>query len=158
MNLPLPLFLSAVAVRTVIVLLALLLGIRLFGKRNMGDLDLLDIVFVALLGNAVQNALTYGSGNLGVGLVSAGALLLMDRAIGILFARRPELERRLAGEPTVLAVDGEMDRGAMQREGVSEDEVLTAAREMGLEDQSQIRVAVLEDDGSISIVPKEEGG
>ncbi len=124
----------------------------------MGDLDLLDIVFVALLGNAVQNALTYGSGNLGVGLVSAGALLAMDRIIGLLFARRPGLERQLVGEPPVLAVDGELDRGAMQREGVSEDEVLTAAREMGLEDQSQIRVAVLEDDGSISIVPKEEGG
>ncbi len=155
MNLPAPLFLSAMAVRTVTVLVALIAAIRVFGKRNMGDLDLLDVVFVALLGNAVQNAITAGSGELAVGLVSAGALLLMDRAMGFLFVKRPGLERFVGGEPTVIMVNGQIDRAAMRREGISEDELLTAAHDMGLLDLSHVRAAVLETDGSISIVPKE---
>ncbi len=156
MNLPTPLFLSTVAVRTVIILLALVGGIRLFGKRGVGAMNLLDVLLVALLGNAVQNALTYGSGQLAVGLVSAGALLVVDRLVGALFVKRPDLEQRLVGEPEIILADGALNRRVMEREGVSEEEVLTAARSMGLERLSQVRLAVLEDDGTISIIPKDE--
>ncbi len=156
MNLPLPLLLTSVAARTVIILLALVLGIRIFGKRDVGGMNLLDLVLVLLLGNAVQNALTFGSGQLAVGLVSAGVLLVLDRLIGILFVRRPWLETRIFGGPTLVANHGQLDRVAMEHEGVSEDEVLTAARAIGLDSLSQVRMAVLEDDGSISIVPEEK--
>jgi uncharacterized membrane protein YcaP (DUF421 family) len=156
MNLPLPLLLPAVAVRTLIVLLALVVGIRIFGKRDLGGMNLVDLLLVLLLGNAVQNAMTYGSGQLAVGLVSAAALLVADRLLGILFVRQPWVERTLLGGPTIIAHHGRLDAWAMRREGVSEAEVLTAVRAMGLERLNQVRLAVLEQDGSISIVPEEE--
>ncbi len=155
MELPQPLLLASVAVRTVIVLLALVFGIRVFGKRDIGGLNLIDLVLVMLLGNAIQNALTFGSGHLAVGIVSAGVLLIADRLMGILFVRRPWLERTLLGGPSILVHHGRMDRVTMEREGIDEDEVMTAVRSQGLSKLSEVRLAVLEEDGSISIVPEE---
>ncbi len=156
MDLPLPMFLLSVAVRTAIILVVLVAGIRIFGKRDVGNMNIVDIVLVLLLGNAVQNALTYGSGQLLVGVVSAGALILIDQFMGILFVRRPWIEQGLYGGPTILANDGVLDPLAMQRQGVEEDEILAAMRATGLHDLSQVRRAVLEDDGTISIIPKDE--
>ncbi len=155
MNLPWPWFLASVAARTAIVLLALLVGIRITGKRGMGGLNILDLVMVLLLGNAVQNALTYGSGELGVGLVSVGTLLLLDRLIGRVLTRQPWLEKQLVGEPRIILQNGQLDAEAMRHENVTEDEVLAAMRDIGVDDLSQVRLGVLEDDGSISIVPRE---
>lgn len=156
MSLPLPLLLPAVAIRTLIVLLALIVGIRIFGKRDLGGMNLLDLLLVLLLGNAVQNAMTFGGGSLWVGLVSAGALLVADRLLGILFVRQPWVERTLLGGPTIIAHHGRLDTWAMRREGISPHEVMTAVRGMGLERLNQVRLAVLEQDGSISIVPEDE--
>ncbi|HEX9116372.1 MAG TPA: DUF421 domain-containing protein, partial [Anaerolineae bacterium] len=94
-DLPLPWFLAAIAVRTLIVLVVLVVGLRLAGRRDVGGLNVIDLVLVLLLGNAIQNAITTGSGRLAVGLVSAGVLLLADQLLGGLFVRRPWLEQRL---------------------------------------------------------------
>jgi uncharacterized membrane protein YcaP (DUF421 family) len=156
LNLPIPWFLAAIGVRSVIVLVALVAGIRIFGKRNVGGLTLIDLVMVLLLGNAVQNAMTNGSGHIGVGLVSAGALLVIDRFMGLLFVRRPWIERKLFGEPTVILTNGRPDARALHREGVDRDELMLAVRQQGLRDLSQVKLAVLEADGSISVIPKDD--
>jgi uncharacterized membrane protein YcaP (DUF421 family) len=156
LNLPLPWFLAAIAVRSVIVLVAVVTGIRIFGKRDVGGLTLIDLVMVLLLGNAVQNAITSGSGQLGVGLVSAGTLLILDRLMGLLFVRRPWIEKKLLGEPTVIGANGQLDERTMRREGVERDDVLTAVREQGLSELKQMRLAVLEPDGTISIIPRDD--
>jgi uncharacterized membrane protein YcaP (DUF421 family) len=135
---------------------ALVVGIRIFGKRDIGDINLVDVVMVLLLGNAVQNAITVGSGKLAVGLVSAGVLLVADRLIGILYVRNPWLEMRMLGGPTILYDHGKLFRLAMQREGVTEEDLLAAARGAGFPDLSKVRLAVLEDNGTISIVPVED--
>src|SRR5450759_5696888 len=156
LNLPLPWFLSAIGMRSVIVLVALVAGIRIFGKQDVGGLTLIDLVMVLLLGNAVQNAMTNGSGNLGVGLVSAGVLLVLDRLMGFLFVRRPWIEKKLLGEPTVIGANGRLDERIMRREDVERDDVLAAVRQMGLSELSQMRLAVLEPDGTISIIPRDD--
>jgi uncharacterized membrane protein YcaP (DUF421 family) len=148
--------LTTVAARTAIVLIALVAGIRIFGKHNLGEMNLVDVVMVLLLANAVQNAMTYGAGFLSVGLVSALVLLLLDRQLGFLAVTRPRLERLLKGGPVVLATDGHLDQAAMRREKVTEDQVIAAARDMGLADIDRVRLAVLEPNGEISIIPKEE--
>jgi uncharacterized membrane protein YcaP (DUF421 family) len=152
---PLPWSLVPIAVRTAIVVFALVAGLRIVGRRDVGGLNMIDLVMVLLLGNAVQNAITSGSGALVVGVVSAGTLLIIDQVLGIVFVREPWLEGQLFGEPVVLASNGRLDTWAMRREGIDEDEVLTAAREQGVGDLSQVRLAVLEDDGTISIIPRE---
>ncbi len=155
MNLPEPLFLAAIAIRSAIVLIALVLGIRIFGNRDVGGMNLIDVVMVLLLGNAVQNALTASSGQLWVGIVSAGVLLVIDRAMGILFVASPWLERKLSGEPVVLVAHGRLLLRNMRRAEIYEDELMAAVRDQGLPDLSRVRLAVLEDNGSISIVPEE---
>ncbi len=136
-------------------LVALVIGIRIFGKRDLGNLNLVDIVMVLLLGNAVQNAITVGSGKLAVGLVSAGVLLLADRLLGIVYVRSPWLEIRLSGGPTILYDHGKLNRLALRREGLTEEDLLAAARSTGLSELAKVRLAVLEEDGTISIVPEE---
>ena len=156
MNLPPLWYYSAIVARTVIVVLCLLVGVRLSGKRISGGLNLLDLLLVLLLGNAVQNALTQGSGDLLVGIVSVITLLVIDRLVGNLFNRRPFLESRFFGSPTVLVSQGRLNLPAMRHEGVSEDEVLTAVHEQGLGGLGQVKLGVLEDNGTISIIPRDD--
>ena len=156
MNLPPAWYYSAIIARTVIVVLCLIAGVRFSGKRVGGGLNLLDLLLVLLLGNAVQNALTQGSGDLLVGIVSVLTLLAIDRLVGNLFVRRPFLESRFFGSPTVLVSQGRLNLPAMRQEGVSEDEVLTAVHEQGLRDVSQVKLGFLEENGSISIIPRDD--
>jgi uncharacterized membrane protein YcaP (DUF421 family) len=156
MNLPPVWYYSAIAVRTILVLAFLVIGLRLLGKRAVGGMNLVDLLLVLLLGNAVQNAITNASGDLLVGLVAAGVLLVLDRWIGILFVRHPILENRFFGKPVILAFDGTVNLQAMRHEQISEAELLSAVHEQGLSDLSEVRLAMLEDDGSISVVPKEQ--
>ncbi len=151
-----PLFLSTIAVRSAIVLAALLIGIRLFGKREMAGMTIFDLVVVLALANAVQNAMTQGSGHLAVGIVAAGTILVLNRILGILFVRRPGLEMSLTGSPIVIVQNGQLQPDHMRHEGITTEEVLAAARNFGLSSLEQIRLAVLEADGSLSIVPVEE--
>ena len=158
MNLPLPWMLSTVVVRTVIILFVVVIGLRIFGKRDVGDLDLIDVLVILLIGNAVQNAITYGSGNLYVGMVSAGTLIVADWLMGNLFVRHPWIQKKVIGEPTIIFSNGKLDRKAMDREGVSEEEMFSAIHQQGLSDLKDIRLAVLEPNGEISVIPKENDG
>jgi len=158
MDLPPPVFLSTVVARTAIVLLVVVVGIRFFGKRQVGELNLFDIALVLLLGNAVQNAITYGSGDLWVGLISAGTLLAIERVMGAVFTRYPRVEKELLGEPTVVVTGGKFDHRAMKKQGVTDEQIFAAMRDHGLHDLSELRVAVLEPDGDISIIPREGKG
>ena len=146
---------SAIVIRTALVMAFLVLALRFLGKRSVGGMNLVDLLLVLLLGNAVQNAITQGSGDLWVGLVAAGALLLIDRFVGILFIRNPILESRFFGKPVMLVSNGKPNILAMRHEEISEEEVLTAVHEQGLSGLNQVRLAMLEDDGSISVIPKE---
>ena len=148
-------FLSVIAGRTVVVLLALIAGIRLFGKRDFGGMNVYDLVLVLLLANAVQNAMTQGSGLLAVGIVSSGTLLAFDSLLGTLFSRRPWIETHLVGTPTVIIQNGRLDRGNMRRESVTDEELAAAMRAYGITELGDVRLAVLEADGSLSIVPYE---
>ncbi len=155
-SLPPVLFVLSAAARSAVVVLALIIFMRIFGRRDVGEMNLIDILTILLVGNAVQNAMTYGSGSLEVGLASALVLLLIDRGVGALVNRFPRLENRLFGGPTIIYTDGVMNRAAMQREGVEMAELMTAVREQGLSTLEQVHLAVLEDNGEISIIPKQE--
>src|SRR5947209_12642794 len=102
------LFLVAIACRTAIVLFGLTIGLRLLGKRQIGQMNVYDLVLVMALANAVQNAMTLGRGELSVGVVSAGVLLLVGRLLTSLFLRRPHLGERWVGTPTVIIDHGRL--------------------------------------------------
>lgn len=149
-------FLAAVAVRTAIVFITLAVALRLTGRRQAGELNLHDLLLVLILANAVQNAMTRGDGRLTVALASSGTLVLLGTLLAALQSRFPTLEKRMVGEPTVVVERGRMLRQEMRREGVTEEDVRAAIRDQGLADLAGVKLAVLEVDGSISVIPQEQ--
>jgi uncharacterized membrane protein YcaP (DUF421 family) len=149
-----PWFLSTIAARTAIVMFILIGGLRLLGKRQIGQMNIYDLAMVMALANAVQNAMTNGSGNLMVGIVSSGTLLLLGTLLTLIFVRLPKLEDRLVGTPTLLINDGQLLHDRMRRECITEAQLMQVMRAHGLMDPHEVMIAMLEVDGTISIVPK----
>ena len=149
-------YLSVMAGRALIIFLYLILLFRVLGKRQLGQLNLFDLAAVMGVTNAVQNGITQSSGNLSVGITAALVLLITCRIAAGIAVRFPSAERKLTGTPTVLIFSGKVRKLALQRERISAQELQTALRSHGLEAASQVKLAVLELDGSISVVPREE--
>jgi uncharacterized membrane protein YcaP (DUF421 family) len=144
-----------IALRTSIVYLAILFGLRLFGKRQIGQLSVGDLVMILLIANAVQNAMVGVDVSLTGGLTAALVLLVMNFVVVRGLARTPLGERLLEGGPTLLVKDGRILDAGLRREGVARDEVEMAIREHGITDESGVRAAYLEPDGTISVIPIE---
>jgi uncharacterized membrane protein YcaP (DUF421 family) len=138
--------------RSVVIYLALLVALRLFGKREVGQFTLYDLVLVLLVANAVQPAMTGPDTSLAGGLLIIVTLVLANLAIASL-DRWNLFHRLFAPQPTVIIRDGHYLPDRLRREGVTEEECESAIREHGLEGVSAVRLGVLEPDGSISIVP-----
>ena len=143
----------SIVVRTLIIYVAVLIGLRLTGKREMGQMTPFDLVLSLLIANAVQNAMVGSDNSVVGGLIAAGVLLVGNYGLAQARERLPWLRRAVEGTPTLLVNDGQFVPEHLHREGLNEDEVLMAIREHGVADVQDVRMAVLEVDGSISIVP-----
>jgi uncharacterized membrane protein YcaP (DUF421 family) len=112
-----------------------------------------DLVMILLIANAVQNAMVGSDTSLAGGLVAAVTLLLLNLVVVRAISRSHLGERVFQGEPTLLVKDGSyLDRN-IRREGLAPEEVDMAIREHGLDAVSGVRVAYLESDGTISVIP-----
>ena len=151
-----PAAIGAVVLRTVVVYSALLAGLRLAGKRELGQMTSFDLVVLLVISNAVQNAMVGADTTLSSGLIAAATLLLLNRAVVAVGFRAPWVSQRLAGSPTLLVHNGETVPLNMRREGVTTDELLQAIREHGFERVEDVKTAVLEVNGDISVVPASE--
>jgi uncharacterized membrane protein YcaP (DUF421 family) len=143
--------------RTIIIYLFVIVAMRLLGTRPLGRMSAYDFILVVVLSNAVQNALVAGDDSLPGGLVSASTLLLLNLAYTWLLNRFPKLEKHMVGEPVVLLSGGQVRWDCLQREGVTRDELMSALREHGITGVDDVRLAVLEVDGTISVVPVSGG-
>lgn len=141
--------------RATIIYLALLAALRLFGKREVGQFTLIDLVLILLVANAVQPAMTGPDSSLTGGLVIIATLVIVNRAISFGRARIPLLQRLLESPPTVIARDGKWIAQALDHEELSIDDCEMAMREHGIGDVAEVELAVLEADGMISVVPRD---
>ncbi|MGV3758194.1 MAG: DUF421 domain-containing protein [Actinomycetota bacterium] len=140
--------------RSLVVYLAVLIGLRLGGRRELGQLTPFDLVVILLVANAVQNAMVGPDTSVQGGLVAAATLLLANAVVARLRLRSPRLRHLVEGVPVVLIQHGEWVTANLRREGLTEDEVLAAVREHGaLAEVDRVALAVLETDGSVSVVP-----
>ena len=146
----------SIVARTALVYISLLLGLRLAGKRELGQMTPFDLVVILLIANAVQNAMVGPDTSLIGGLIAAAVLVGLNYALAYARQWLPWLRRAVEGSPTLLVNDGEIVDHNLRREGIDVDEVLMAIREHGLDGPLAVKVAVLEVDGSISIVPKDQ--
>ena len=145
--------LSVLAGKTLVVLVVLLALYRLLGKRQAGLMNAFDLVTLMAVANAVQNAMTEGRGQLAAGIVSAATLVLGAFLITRLAGRSGWSHRLLTGEPAVLLSDGKILDERLRQQGVSREELQAALRRHGMQSPREAGMAVLEVDGSISVVP-----
>jgi uncharacterized membrane protein YcaP (DUF421 family) len=142
-------------VRATVIYLVLLAVLRLFGKREVGQFTLIDLVLILLVANAVQPAMTGPDASLTGGLVIMITLVVVNRAIAYGRARVPLLGRLLESPPTVIARDGKWIAEALDHEELSIEDCEMAMREHGIAKVAEVELAVLEADGMISVVPRD---
>jgi uncharacterized membrane protein YcaP (DUF421 family) len=142
----------AFVLRACVVYFVLLGMIRLSGKRTMGQFTAFDMLLVVLLGNAVQNALLGSDNSVAGGLLLAATLIGLNGLVGLLSARSDRIEALVEGSPVLLAHDGKVYKDVLRRELVSGQDFEKAMREAGIEDVGDIRLAVLETNGHITVV------
>jgi uncharacterized membrane protein YcaP (DUF421 family) len=143
-----------IAIRSALVFVAVFAGLRLMGKRELGQMTVFDLVVILLIANAVQNAMVGPDFSVQGGILAAVVLLAVDRGVTFLRLRSERWGRLLEGTPTVLIEDGEFIPAHLRKEGLERDDVEMIMREHGLESVSEVKLAVLETDGAISIVPQ----
>jgi uncharacterized membrane protein YcaP (DUF421 family) len=142
-----------IVLRSAVIYLALLLGLRLFGKREVGQFTLFDLVLVLLVANAVQPAMTGPDSSIPGGLLIILTLLVVNFGVATLRHRSRWLRRVTEGAPTVIARDGHWIVSALRREGLELEDCEMALREHGFLHVGETRLVVLETDGTISVVP-----
>ena len=142
--------LIGIALRTTIVYLVILLGVRLSGKREVGQMTPFDLTLLLLLSNAVQNAMTGPDTSVLGGVIAASTLLVLNYLIAELSGGNRRFRRLVQGQPSLLVHDGQVIAAHMAREHVTMDALQQALREHGIANYHDVALAVLEVDGSIS--------
>ena len=145
-----------IAIRTSIIYLLVLIGVRLSGKREVGQMTPFDLTLLLLLSNSVQNAMTGPDTSLMGGAIAASTLLVLNYLIANVSGRNRHFRRLVQGEPSLLVHDGKIIESHMARERVSMDELHRAMREHGINSMDQLALCVLEVDGSISCLKYDE--
>lgn len=138
---------------TAIYLLVMVL-IRVSGKRAVGQFTPFDLILLILIGNAVQNGINGGDNSLTGAAIMATTLVALNYAVAFVTSRSRAAEKIIEGVPVVLARDGHLFAGVLKRELVSDDDFTEALRMNGVADVADVQLALLETNGSISVVPR----
>lgn len=144
--------------RSVIVYVFLLILLRLTGKRQVGQLAPFDLVLLLVLSNAVQNSMNGGDNSVQGGLLSAATLVGLNYLIGLLTYRSKKLEAIIEGRPQVLIHDGKLFEDVMAASKLTRHELQAALRQAGCTCVEDVRSAILENNGAISVVMRQGNG
>ena len=137
---------------TVAVYIFIIAALRLFGKKELAQLSIFDLVFILLISNAVQNAMVLGDNSLVGGMVAAGSLFLVNYILKFLQYRFPQFSKALQGEAIILVYKGKINESHMRIAKITLNELLETIREHGVGDISEVDLAILEVDGNISVL------
>lgn len=141
--------------RAAAVYLILLVILRIAGKRTLAQVTVFDFILLLIISEATQQALLGDDFSITTAAIVIGTLVLMDIGLSMLKQRSPRLDRIIDDIPMVIVDHGQLLRDRMNRARIDEQDILVAARELhGLERLDQIKYAVLERSGGISIVPE----
>ena len=144
--------------RSVVVYLFVLLAFRFTGKRQVGQLTPFDLVVLLVISNVVQNAVIGPDNSLGGGLLGAVVILALNGLLVEVTYRSKRLRRVLEASPTVLVHNGKLVERNLASERITLDDLHAAMRRAGVVDIAHVRVAVLEENGGISVIPHQAGG
>lgn len=145
-----------IALRSAVIYLGVLVGLRLTGKKEVGQMTPFDLVLLLLIANAVQNAMTGPDTSLVGGLVAAGTLLAINALLSRVTWRFGKLRRWVEGTPTLLVHRGRLLEQNLAKEKVTAEEIQSALREHGIAGIDEVELAMLEIDGTISALKRDE--
>lgn len=134
------------------VYLFIVIAIRLFGKTEIAQLSVADLVFIMLLSNSVQNAMVGSDTSLLGGLIAAATLFLVNAGFKECMYRIPWFGKMMQGDSLMLIYQGKVNDANMRKARLTTNELLEAIREHGVEKISDVDLAVLEVDGNISVL------
>ncbi|HMK93757.1 MAG TPA: YetF domain-containing protein [Thermoleophilia bacterium] len=147
-----PASVGLIVLRTLVVYTFILFGFRVAGKREVGQLAPFDFALILLIANAVQNAMVGPDTSLVGGLVAAAVLLAVNFTLGRIASKNRRVERLLRGKAEILVWRGHVHPDACERERISHDELMQALRENGCPTVADCKLAVMEVDGTISVI------
>lgn len=145
-----------IILRSLAVYFFMTIALRVFGKKELSQLNTADIILILLISNSVQNAMVGPDTSLLGGLVAALALFIINYIIKKLTHKYKGLNELLLDKPEVLIHNGILDFNALSKLDISHEELKEAAREHGLEHLTDIKLAMLEVDGTISIISEDK--
>jgi uncharacterized membrane protein YcaP (DUF421 family) len=146
------------AFRSVVVYLFLLLAFRVTGKRQVGELTPFDLTVLLIISNVVQNAIIGPDDSLGGGLIGAAVIFLANYLVAEITFRSRRVRRLLEAAPTLLVHNGRILHKNLTSERVTLDELHAAMRRSGVAAVEQVRAAVLEENGGISVITRIANG
>jgi len=144
-----------IALSSSAVYIFIIIAIRLFGKKELAQLSIIDLVFILLISNAVQNAMVGSDSSLSGGLVAASTLFIINYLFKYLLYRFPKLGIAVQGVELMLIYKGQLNVANMNKARITREEILEAVREHGVSEIREVDLAVLETDGNISIISNE---
>jgi len=148
LNVPLPILEKVV--RTLLVYFFLILMLRLFGKRELAQLNPFDLIVLLMLSNTVQNAIIGEDNSVLGGLIGATTLLFANYVVVRIMFHYPRLDKLLGGSPTVLIEDGKPNATALEQELLTVRELRLAANRQGIDDLREISRGALQPNGTFS--------
>lgn len=144
-----------IVVRSLVIYVAFVVIVRVIGKRAVGQFTIFDLIFLLLVSNALQPAITGPDNSVPGGLLIMVTLTLFNLGLAFAAARSPLVHRLVEGRPKPLLKDGRWDATALRRHAVSREDVEMAMRQQGYDDVSELSAAYLENDGRISVIGKD---
>jgi len=140
---------------SVAVYLFIIVAIRLFGKKELAQLSIIDLTFILLISNSVQNAMVGSDSTLTGGLVAASSLFIVNYLFKFLLYSFPRLSTVVQGADLMLIYKGQLNTANMVKARITREEIVEAVREHGVSEIREVDLAVLETDGNISIISKD---
>ncbi|HEX7542782.1 MAG TPA: YetF domain-containing protein [Patescibacteria group bacterium] len=144
--------LLSIVVRSVIVYLFVILAIRFFGKKELSQLSIVDLVFILLISNSLQAAMVGNDVTLAGGLVAAASLFIVNWLLKNLIYKSKKISETIQGSPIMLVYQGKIIHKHLEKAQISHEELEAAIREHGVKDIAAVDLAILEVDGNISVL------
>jgi uncharacterized membrane protein YcaP (DUF421 family) len=142
--------------RPIIVYLCLIVFLRLFGKRELAQLNPFDLVVLLSLSNTVQNAIIGDDNSVSGGIIGAFSLLAANWSLNRFLYRAPRLNNALQGDPTTLIRDGKLDEAAMRSQILTKEELIGVLHKQGIRGVNDVEECTLEPSGNFYVQTKQD--
>ena len=141
-----------IILRSVSVYLFMVIALRIFGKKELSQLNTADVILILLISNSVQNAMVGSNTSLYGGIVAAFALFVINFIFKKIMLKSKFIKNLVQDKPEILVHNGKIDFKTIAKLGISNEELEEAMREHGVEYFKDIKLAMFEIDGNISII------